>query len=71
MRERYSLAEGDPVTVVDLDGVILIAPKVGIVPKLAAEITRLREEAGLSVDDLLEGLSEERERSLRERRGRA
>jgi len=70
LRERYALEDGDPVTVVDLDGVILLAPKTGIVPKLAAELERLREGAGLSLDGLLAGLPEKRKRSLRERADR-
>lgn len=64
LRERYALGEGDPLTLVDLDGVILLAPKTGVVGKLAAELERLRAEAGLSIDDLLVGLPEERKRSL-------
>lgn len=67
MRERYGLEDGDPLTVVDLDGVILLAPKTGIVGKLAAELQGLCEEVGLSLDELVSGLSAERERSLRER----
>lgn len=69
LRERYALKEGDPVTLVDLDGVIVLAPRVGIVGKLAAEIERLRRGSGLSEDDLLSGLSDERRRSLEGRRG--
>lgn len=69
LRERYGLTEGDPLTVVDLDGVILLAPRTGVVPKLAAELEDLRSDAGLSLDDLLGGLPAERERSLRERLG--
>lgn len=67
LRERYGLSEGDPITLLDLDGVILLAPKTGIVPKLAGELEKLREDAELSLDDLLAGLPEERKRSLKER----
>jgi len=52
-RRRYNLEDGDPITVVDLDGALLLTPKIGLVPKLAAEIERHRIEAGLEVDDLL------------------
>jgi len=56
MRKRYHLVEGDPVTLVDLDGVVLMSPKISVVDKLGGEIERLRKQAGLSVEDLLEGL---------------
>lgn len=69
LRERYGLSEGDPLTIVDLDGVIVLAPRTGIVARLAAELEDLRSKAGLSLDDLLSGLPAERERSLRERIG--
>jgi len=60
MRERYGLQDGDPITVVDLDGVLVLSPRVGMVPKLAAEIERLRRQAGLTLDDLLAAQAEER-----------
>jgi len=40
-------------------GAFFLSPKVSVVPKLAAEIERLRE-VGLSVEDLLDGLDEQR-----------
>lgn len=65
IRDRYALAEGDPMTLVDLDGVMVLSPKVGVVAKLAGEIERLREEAGMSVEDLIEGVAEQRKRRPR------
>lgn len=62
MRDRYALSEGDPMTLVDLDGVMVLSPKVGVVAKLAAEIQKLREESGLSVEDLIEGQAQQRKR---------
>ncbi len=53
LRAKYRLDDGDSLTVLDLDGTILLSPKVPIVPKLAAEIERLRRAAGLAVEDLL------------------
>lgn len=53
LRAKYRLDDGDSLTVLDLDGSILLSPKVPIVPKLAGEIERLRKAAGLSVEDLL------------------
>ncbi len=69
LRSKYQLDAGDQLTVVDLDGFILLVPKVSLLPKLVAEIEQLREEAGLSVDDLLEGLDEQRRRAYEEKYG--
>lgn len=55
------MADGDPMTIIDLDGVLVLSPKVGVVPKLAAEIERLRNAAGLSVDDLLDAQNQLRQ----------
>ncbi|MFN2610223.1 MAG: hypothetical protein ABR507_05030 [Actinomycetota bacterium] len=65
IRERYALSDGDPMTLVDLDGVLVLSPKVGVVSKLATEIERIREEAGLSVEDLIEGQAEQRKKRPR------
>jgi bifunctional DNA-binding transcriptional regulator/antitoxin component of YhaV-PrlF toxin-antitoxin module len=56
LRDKYRLEEGDVLTVVDLGGAFVLSPRVSVVPKLAAEIERLRESAGLDVEDLLAGL---------------
>ena len=53
LRAKYRLAEGDALTVIDLDGSILLSPKALVVPKLAAEIERLRLAAGRDIADLL------------------
>ena len=53
LRAKYRLDDGDSLTVLDLDGTIVLSPKVPIVPKLAAEIEHMRQDAGLSVEDLL------------------
>ncbi|MFN3763865.1 MAG: AbrB/MazE/SpoVT family DNA-binding domain-containing protein, partial [Anaerolineae bacterium] len=52
---------------VDLDGIFILTPMVPMVPELAREIERMRLEAGLSVEDLLAGLREQRERYYREK----
>lgn len=67
LRAKYNLEEGDVLTLIDLEDAFFISPKVSVVPKLAAEIERLREEAGLSVEDLLEGLDEQRRHYYEER----
>jgi len=70
LRQRHNLEPGDTLTFIDLDGAFFVAPRVSLVPKLAAEIERLRQEAGLSIEDLLEGLDEQRRRYYREKYGR-
>ena len=50
----------------DLDGIFVLTPMVTMVPELAREIERARVEAGLSIEDLLASLREQRERTLRE-----
>jgi bifunctional DNA-binding transcriptional regulator/antitoxin component of YhaV-PrlF toxin-antitoxin module len=52
LREKYRLGEGDPLTVVDLDGAVLLSPRVLVVPRLAAEMERLRRARKLSLKDL-------------------
>ena len=52
LREKYHLDEGDPLTVVDLDGAVLLSPRLLVVPRLAAEMERLRRSRKLSLKDL-------------------
>lgn len=67
LRKKYRLEEGEPLTLLDLEGIFILAPKTPLVPKLVGEIERLREAAGLTVEDLLEGLDDERRRLYEER----
>ena len=52
LREKYGLGDGDPLTLVDLDGAILLTPKVLTVPRLAEQLERLRRKKGLELKDL-------------------
>lgn len=62
LREKYAIQEGDTFRLVDIDGIFVLTPMVPMVPELAREIERIREEAGVSMGELLQGLREERER---------
>ena len=62
LREKYGIRSGDTFRLVDLDGIFVLTPMVPMVPELAREIERARIEAGLSTDDLLRTLREQRER---------
>lgn len=62
LRAKYNIEPGDTFHLVDLDGIFVLTPMVPMVPELAREIERARVEAGLTIEDLLEGLRERRER---------
>ena len=67
LREKYTIQEGDTYRLVDMDGIFVLTPMVPMVPELAREIERIRKEAGLSLEELLDGLKEERERYYQEK----
>ena len=67
IRSKYGIKAGDTFRLVDLDGIFVLTPLVPMVPELAREIERARLEAGLSIDDLLRTLREQRERYHHER----
>lgn len=60
LRDKYGIRAGDTFHLVDLGGVFVLTPMVPMVPELAREIERLRVEAGLSMEELLQGLREQR-----------
>jgi AbrB family looped-hinge helix DNA binding protein len=62
LREAYDIQEGDTFRLIDLDGVFVLTRMVSLVPELAQEIERLRMDAGLTTEELLDGLREQRER---------
>jgi AbrB family looped-hinge helix DNA binding protein len=62
LREKYGIREGDTFRIIDLDGIFVLTPMVAMVPELAREIEKARLEAGLSTEDLLRTLREEREK---------
>lgn len=62
LREKYGIREGDTFRVIDLDGIFVLTPMIPMVPELAREIERMRVEAGLSTEELLQTLREQREK---------
>ena len=62
LRQKYGIREGDTFRVIDLDGIFVLTPMVPMVPELAREIEKARLEAGLSIEDLLLALREQREK---------
>ncbi len=70
LRDKYKIENGQIFRLVDLDGIFVFVPMVPIVPELANEIERLRLESGLSMEELLESLREQREKYTQEKYGR-
>ena len=69
IREKYDIQEGDTYQLVDMDGIFVLTPMMPMVPELAQEIERFRREAGVSTEDLMQGLREERESYHEEKYG--
>ncbi len=67
LREKYGIDAGDTFRLVDLDGIFVLTPMTPVVAELAREIEQARIEAGLSMEELLDGLREQRERYYREK----
>ncbi len=67
LRRRYDIDEGDAFTLVDLgEGSFLLTSQVSRVAHLGDQVARLMEEHGVTVDEILETLDEEREAYYRE-----
>ena len=70
LRKKYALEDGDVFSLIDLgDGSFFVVPRVSIVPKLVAELEAMREEAGVTIEELLEDVPKIR-RSVYEERYR-
>jgi bifunctional DNA-binding transcriptional regulator/antitoxin component of YhaV-PrlF toxin-antitoxin module len=69
LRDKYHLEEGDALRIVDIDGVFVLTPMTPMVPELAREIERLRDQNDLTTDELLLHLKETRQQLTRERYG--
>lgn len=66
-REQYEIEEGDALHLVDLGGgMFVVTPMMPAVPSLIEEINAIRDEEDVSLNDLLAGLREERERLTHE-----
>jgi len=60
LRRKYGIQSGDTFRLLDLNGVLALTPLTPTVLELARGVERLRVEAGLSIEDLLTTLREER-----------
>ena len=62
LRRKYGLRPGDVFTLVELgDGAFTLTPKVSKVAALGDKVSEILQEAGVSVEDVLLTLNEERE----------
>jgi bifunctional DNA-binding transcriptional regulator/antitoxin component of YhaV-PrlF toxin-antitoxin module len=59
---KYGIETGDTLRLIDCEGIFALTTISPVVAELAQRIEQLREEAGLSIDELLKSLREERER---------
>lgn len=67
LRRQYGLNEGDVFTLIDLgDGSFLLIPRVSSVARLGDQVARLMAEEGITIEEMLEALDQEREAYYRE-----
>ena len=67
LREKYGLNEGDVFTLIDLgEGSFLLTPRLSQVNRLGDRVAEILKEEGVSQEELLNALDEERQRYYRE-----
>ena len=68
LRRKYGLSEGDVLTLLDLgDGAFILYAGASMVYRSGDRVAERMAEAGVTLDDILETLDEERERYYQER----
>ena len=67
VRERLEMVEGEPLLLVELNGMLFLSRQALQVPRLADKIATMMEEAGVTLADLLAGLQNERRAIWEER----
>jgi AbrB family looped-hinge helix DNA binding protein len=66
-RKKYGLKEGDFLTLIDLgDGKLMFTPGVSKFMSSADKIAKALQDAGVTLDEMLEALDEERQRYYEE-----
>jgi bifunctional DNA-binding transcriptional regulator/antitoxin component of YhaV-PrlF toxin-antitoxin module len=67
LRRKYSLRTGDVFSISDLgEGVLMITPKVSRVAAMGDQVAEILQAAGVTVEEMIQGLEEERERYYQE-----
>lgn len=68
LRTKYGVDEGDVFTLIDMgDGSFLLTPRISQVNRLGDRVAEMLSAEGVSLDDLLNTLEEERERYYQDR----
>lgn len=68
LRRKYGIDEGDVISVIDLGGgALLLTPIITQVDRLGDRVAKAVEGAGVTEDEILAALDEERERYYQER----
>lgn len=68
LRRKYGLDEGDIITLIDLgDGSFLLTPRVTQVDRLGDRVAQAMAKEGITLDEILTALDEEREHYYKER----
>jgi len=68
LRRKYGLSEGDIFTLVDLgEGAFILTPGSSEVARLGDQVAKILREEGVSTEDLLRALEEEREEYYKEK----
>ena len=68
LRRKYGLDEGDVITLIDLgDGSFLLTPNVTQVDRLGDRVATIMAEAGITEEEVMTALDEEREHYYQER----
>lgn len=68
LRRKYGLSEGDIFTLVDLgEGAFVLTPGSSEVARLGDQVAKILREEGISTEDLLRALEEEREEYYKEK----
>jgi bifunctional DNA-binding transcriptional regulator/antitoxin component of YhaV-PrlF toxin-antitoxin module len=71
LRRKYGLDDGDVITLIDLgDGSFLLTPIVSKVDRLGDRVAQAMVEEGISLEEIMTALDEERERYYQERYAR-
>lgn len=61
LRDKYNLKPGDSITIIDLDGTLVLSPGRSKIDALADDIRQALVERGETLESMLKALREERE----------
>lgn len=68
LRNKYDLNEGDVFSLIDMgDGSFLLTPRRSEINRIGEKVSKVLSAENISLDDLLNGLDEERERYYQDR----